>query len=564
MKDKCEKDAEPESGTGRDAADRSLEETPRVRRWLVPFAAGAASQARRAREEDEDGEWPSLVFDAADERPARGRAGAFSLAVLPFETQGAAGEKASAMDMADLLTTRLGGTGVSVIRPASATAAPGVPRDPVVAGLSLDVKFVLGGRARQTPSGLRVETQLFSVGERKRLWQTADDLDPHDLIEAENVLSEKVARLLRPHVPGGVLRTPPRRRPTESTEAHRKFKAGRQQFNRFSEQGLKSALPLFEKAIERDPDFADAHACAAETLLCQVLLGVVGPEDGPARLLERSREYVTTALRLDPSLANAHTVQAFITLMTEYSWAEAARGFTHALELDANCAFAHIGLSIVFSARKMFDDALDEIDYALAIDPKSLICHIAKGLVHYQKRDMLAAWRQFTNTLELHGTLREILRATPEPIPPPDAIYHGLALANAGLSSLEKARIAARTASKTSHGHRIKLAGLAYVYLLLDRPVEAEEALRVVGNDELENCIPFHAALLHAARCERDPARRELHAGQAFRFLQLAVEKHDYWALWLATDPRLDALRSDHDRFDSLLRRVKLPPTGIL
>lgn len=563
MKDKCEKDAEVESGTGSDAKDRWLEATPRVRRWLVPFAADAASQVHRARQVGEDGEWPSLLLDAADEQSDSGRASAFSLAVLPFETRGPTGEKASAMDMADSLTTRLGGTGMRVIRPASATVRFSVPHDLAQAGLSLDVKFVLDGRVRHTPSGLCVETQLFSVGERKCLWQTNDTLDPHDLIEAENFLSEKVSRLLLPHVPGG-LRTPPGRRPTASAEAYRKFKEGRQNFNRFSKQGLKLALRLFQEAIELDHDFADAHACAAETLLCQVILGIVRPEDDPARLLVRSREHVTTALLLDPSLANAHTVKAFLDLMTQYLWADAARGFMRALELDANCAFAHLGLAMVFSARKMFDDALDEIDYALAIDPKSLIGHIVKGLVLYQKRDMLAARKQFTSTLELHWTLREILRTTPEPISPPDAIYYGLALANTGLGSLEKARIAARTASKTSHGHTLKRAGLAYVYLLLGRPVEAAEALRDVGVDELENCIPFHAALLHAAQCERDPAQRELHAEQAFRLLHLAVEKHDYWALWLATDPRLDVLRSDQAKFDSLLRCVKLPPTGIL
>jgi tetratricopeptide (TPR) repeat protein len=211
----------------------------------------------------------------------------------------------------------------------------------------------------------------------------------------------------------------------------------------------------------------------------------------------------------------------------------------------------------------MFAEAQAEIDKAIGVDPQSLIYAVVKGLIYYQGQDWHAAQAQFGRAGRMHKMQRERLRRAGERVPP-DTIFYGQALAYVGLGRLEEARLAARNASRSSHGHRVKLALLAYVYILLNRRDEAQEILRDITREEQENRLPFHVALIHAGLCQKDPEHAEEHAARAFRFLHLAVERRDYWSLWLAVDPRLEVLRRDRARFDSLLRNARLPPLGIL
>jgi serine/threonine-protein kinase len=544
--------------------------------WVMPLVEDVRQQTEEALKSD--GEWPSILFDEHEdmtgaEEPEAPRlslypnvvplAEDFSLAVLPFTTDSTMGESPIFLDMADSLITGLGAAGLRIIRPSSTSLKFNVRDEPSAAGLSMGVKYVIDGNVRQTEAGLRVQTRFMSVLDRKPLWETTHMGRSHDLIGVEISLTEEVALTLQPFM-AEERRARLKKRPTENTDAYLTFKQGRHRFNQFSDEGLRAAVELFEAAIEHDPAFADAYACAGETLLWLVLLGLTGPNETPIEMLLRSRDYVNQAMRLNPMLANAHNTQAFLDLCLDYEWEKATLGFLRALELDSNCAFAHLGLALIFTSRKMFTEAQAEIEYSLVIDPKSLICKVFKGLITFQSRDWDGSLDEFSDAFKLYEMLAEHLRGTSDAIPP-DAIHYGRALAYVGLGNLEAARKDAAKAAKYSHGHRLKLALLAYVYILMGRGRDnAFKLIKDITQVERENYIPFHIALIYAALCQKDPENREQHAAEAFRYLRLSIRKRDYWMLWVAVDPRLDVLRSDSARFDSLFCDVRLPPLGII
>jgi TolB-like protein/thioredoxin-like negative regulator of GroEL len=557
MKEKCERgrDSLPE---GKGTTERLIEEAVRSLGWGTPRNVGELGRDESARETD--AEWPSLLQEIPEEQPAWTRD--FSLAVLPFRVEGHSGEGTVALDIADSLTTRLGEVGLPNVRPASTSLKFNVPQDASKAGSLMNVKYVIDGSVRQTELGLCVRARCLSVFNSEPLWEESYRGDSRDVLGVENSLAEKVALNFRPNL-NDELRARLRRRGTASAAAHLKFKQGRHDFNQFSRAGLNSAVTLLEEAIVLDPEFADAYACAGEALLWLFLLGLVEEEADPAELLGRCRRYADEAVRLVPTLANAHATKAFLDLLAAYDWTAAAQGFIRALELDPNCAFAHIGLALIMTSRKMFDEALAEIDRALVIDPTSLICNVVKGLIHFQARAWRASEKQFDHTLVLYRRFWEYSRGTHEAVPP-DTIFFGQALAFIGQGRLEDARKAAKKAARYSHGHRVKCVLLAYVYILLGRRREAQKILDQIPEAYKESRIPFHIALTYAALCEKEPVNKEQHAAQAYRYLSLAVENRDYWALWLAADPRLDILRSDRARFGPLLHDARLPPHGIL
>lgn len=578
MKDNCENSEKSPAPDDGEEKESMLREVIYGLGLITPVDGKAMRGVEEALEDTEDA-WPTILYEETEPRPvvynravkrlpatsfalsAKSFSG-FSLAVLRFTTESAVGESPIQLDVADSLTTLLGAMGLHGVRPASSSLRFDTSPDPSKTGLALDVQYVINGRVNQTASGLSVETRFVNVRDGQCVWKIYDAVKSHDIIALENSLSVKVAENLKPYV-SDELKSPSGKRPTESAQAYAKFKEARHHFNQFSEKGLSTALAQFEETIALDPTFAEAHAGAGETLLWRVLLGLVSPAEVPAEMLLRSSHYIDEALTLAPELANAHTAKGFLALLMNYAWSDATLGFMRALELDPNCASAHLGLAVIFTARKMFTEAQAEIDEALTIDPQSLILTVFKGLIHYQEQEWHAAQKQFNRAGQLHKMLPERLRRTSERIPP-DTIFYGQALAYIGLGRLEDARLAARNASRTSHGHRVKLALLAYVYILLNRRDEAQKILQCITLEEQENCLPFHIALIHAGLCQKDPAHAEEHAAQAFRFLHIAVERRDYWALWLAVDPRLEVLRQDRARFDALLRNARLPPLGIL
>jgi DNA-binding winged helix-turn-helix (wHTH) protein len=97
-----------------------------------------------------------------------------------------------------------------------------------------------------------------------------------------------------------------------------------------SPTSLAEALEAIEESIALSSQFAAAHAFRAEVLFLQVERGLLAPEDGFAR----GREAGQRALDLDPDLADAHAAKAIAAFGLDWDFEEAARSFDRALKYD--------------------------------------------------------------------------------------------------------------------------------------------------------------------------------------------------------------------------------------
>ena len=90
-------------------------------------------------------------------------------------------------------------------------------------------------------------------------------------------------------------------------------------WNTRSADGFTKALAYFQEAIDRDPDYASAHAGLADTY---ALLGSMPYAVLPASQAgPKAREAATRALALDETLAEAHVSLAFVTYAFDWDWA---------------------------------------------------------------------------------------------------------------------------------------------------------------------------------------------------------------------------------------------------
>ena len=234
------------------------------------------------------------------------------------------------------------------------------------------------------------------------------------------------------------------------------------------------------------------------------------------------------ALKIDPSLPEAHTALAFTRLVHDWDWGGAEEEFKLALELNTNQALSHCWYAFYLAAVGRLDEAIFEVKASLALDPLSLVANTHVGWILYLTRRYDEALRQLNSVLEMD---------------PDFAMAHGYL----GVLYFQKMRY--REAQR-EFGKAFKAFGNPTVYAALRECYEAArkgEPARIVQDDLLS---PYLRAIVQLS-----VGRKE----QAMDSLEQAYATRAGWLIFLGLEPTLDGLRSD-PRFEVLLRRLGLTP----
>lgn len=128
---------------------------------------------------------------------------------------------------------------------------------------------------------------------------------------------------------------------------------------------MREALSLLRAAIAADPDHPLAYAAKAQLLSVLFSYGEF-PEAGMAE----ARTAVEDALARRPHLAEARRAKGNISILLDRDWEGAEREFRAAIAADPAYPEAHHDFArFVLTPRGRFDEALAELDQALALSP---------------------------------------------------------------------------------------------------------------------------------------------------------------------------------------------------
>src|SRR5258705_27491 len=181
-----------------------------------------------------------------------------------------------------------------------------------------------------------------------------------------------------------------KKRFTENTGAYQLYLQGRFFWNKRSQEGLKTAIRYFEKAIEKDPQYALAWAGIADSY---TLLGEYG--NIPRKeLYPKAEAAVNKALEIDNRLAEVHTSLASLLMLSKWDWVNSENGFKLALGLNPNYATAHHWYSQWFLSMGRLEESLRMISRAAELDPVSQAILKDQGLALYYNR-------QYDNAIEI-------------------------------------------------------------------------------------------------------------------------------------------------------------------
>jgi len=252
-----------------------------------------------------------------------------SIAVLPFADLSAERDQEYFSDgvAEEILNALTKVGGLHVPARTSCFAFRGASLDARDIGKRLAVETLLEGSIRKAGKRVRINVQLIDAGNGYQLWSERFDREIEDIFAIQDEIARSVIDAL-----GLSLTQPEQRRflktSTKNVEAYEFYLRARKLFQQWTRQSIELARQMFERAIELDLDFAAAWAGLATAHVHLFSWGGRDPD------LQKARNASTRALELDPELADAH-VAAGQSFSMEQRYVEAAAEFERAIELDS-------------------------------------------------------------------------------------------------------------------------------------------------------------------------------------------------------------------------------------
>lgn len=458
-----------------------------------------------------------------------------SLAVLPLKVIGSAfdgetDEQYLSIGLADALITRLSQVGRLVVRPTSSTLRFSNQNDAFEVGRELEVEFVVDGNIRFVGNRIRVTAQLLNVKDNSTCWAEKFDEQFTDVLELEDSISERVVKVLLPHLTGEEQQRL-EKRGTNNVEAYQAYLRGRYFANQFSGESLLKSVEAYHQAIKLDPNYALPHVGIADFYIWSAVFGQIPCHEA----YPKAKAAVENALRFDDSLGEAYAILAFITLLYEWNWSEAEKLVKRALELNPNYPFAHECYSNFFSTQGLFDEAIREIKLAEELDPLSPRAKLMTSWTLYQARRFAESVAKAKEATEMQTFAQGFL-------------HLGNAQANNG--ETKEAVESLRQSINLWMDNPMPRYMLCYALVADNQKEEAWkvlEEMKVLG--ERVYLKPFYLGMAYAALAEND---------LAFEWFEKSLASGDEWFIWFGVDPKLDGLRQD-SRYLRLLQKTNNP-----
>ena len=471
---------------------------------------------------------------AAAARPARARKKAIdSVAVLPFT---GTGEGTPDQYLGDGVTESII-HGLSELPKLHVMAASTVfryrDREPQEAGRALGVRAVLTGRLTHAGDAVRVQAELVDTETGFRLWGGVYDRRMADLLSVQDEIAREICNHLRFKLSGAERRRVAKA-PTRNPEAYQAYLKGRFFWNKWTTEGMKTALDFYQKAIEIDPTYALAWAGIADAW--SAIGGIKAVP--PAEAFPKAKAAALRALELDPALSDAHASLAYVRRLFDWDWPGAEAAFREAVRLNPSYAEGHRWYGQFLSGIARHDEAVREATRALELDPLSIIIHTAVG-------DVLFYARRYREAI---GYYRKALAMDPEFQAGHSDLARALEFGGPVEEAIREYEAAVRLAGRTETEADPSI-GLANAYAVAGRREDALRVLEELKRWRSERYVsPWGLASIYA-RLGED--------AQALDWLERAYAEHDSTLVWLKVHPRFDAIRG-HPRFAALLSRMNL------
>ncbi|MGB7294002.1 MAG: protein kinase [Candidatus Aminicenantales bacterium] len=338
-------------------------------------------------------------------------------------------------------------------------------------GRRLDVASILEGSVQKAGNRLRVTAQLICVSDGYHLWSGRFDRKAEDIFSVQDEISLAVVEKLKVELLKGEKEKVTKRH-TKSKEAHQLFLKGRYHWNRRSPKDMIQAVDCFQRAINKDSEFALPYVGIADVFNMLAEFGFVPPQEGYLK----SRALLRKAQEIDDSLSELYSSLALITYCYDWDLPAAERLAYRSIELNPNSFWGHATRAEILGTWGRLEEALEEATKMIELDPLSPMAHALYAII----LSIIGRWEESRDKM--------ITSLAMEPDNPMLNLWSGItylqrpALPGKALDYFQKA-VAFGAAS--AHGH------LGLAHAMSGRKNEALQYLEKLERIKKESFIPF-------------------------------------------------------------------------
>jgi len=461
-----------------------------------------------------------------------------SIAVLPFANLSADKENeyfsdGLAEDIIDALTQV---PGLRVMARTSAFSFRGKDVDVREIGARLNVEHILEGSVRRAGNRLRVTAQLVKASDGYHLWSQRFDREMTDVFAIQDEISQAIVEKLRLRLAGDRSLV---KRYTENVAAYDLCLRARYHLRKMTHEEREAGRRYCEQAIALDPHYAPAYVVLAESCLWSAFWGSANPREA----FSRAKSAALEALRLDDTIADAHSALGTVLGSGEFDWQGAEREFNRALELGPSSTSVRYDYAWCYAMWFLFplgrvEQALAEMRRALELDPLDPFYNSLLGYLLHSTAQFEPAVAQLKHAIDLDPTFF--------------FAYWFLSSVYALNGWLDEAIAAGEKASELSGRHALPLAVLGTCYGQAGRTAEARQVLEELTARRRATYVPSCAlAWAHSGVGELD---------ESLEWIARSIEEREPTVVTALKSAPVYGLLRTHPAYPALLRKMNLEP----
>ncbi|NIM15543.1 MAG: protein kinase [Candidatus Aminicenantes bacterium] len=233
-------------------------------------------------------------------------------------------------------------------------------------GKKLDVETLLEGSVRKAGNRLRITAQLIKVDDGSHIWSERYDREMEDVFDIQDEISlaivEELKITLLGHEKARILKSS-----TKNIEAYNLYLKGRFYAEMLTPEGFKRAIECFEKALEKDRNYAQAYVGLGLTLRAITFFGNISPRE----CLPKLRKYAEKALEINKNSGEAYHLLALYHMNYQWNCIDAEEKIKKALKLSPNSYGVHLTHSFILTQTGRHDEAVAAAKRARELDPIS-------------------------------------------------------------------------------------------------------------------------------------------------------------------------------------------------
>jgi adenylate cyclase len=320
------------------------------------------------------------------EEPASAMPDSPSIAVLAFDNLSSDPEQEYFADgmVEEIITAMSRVRWLFVIARQSSFAYKGRAVDIRRIGQELGVRYVVEGSVRKGGEKVRITVQLIEAATGAHIWARRYERELRDIFALQDEITESAVSAIEPNV-RAVETKRAMAKPTENLEAYDVYLRALPELHALTVEGAKRGESLLRKAIELDPNYAEALGALADFVTAATLNGW---HKDLMRGGKEACELAHRAIASDPQngvcLAAAASAYALLAQRFDQGLQFAER----AILLHPNSVFVRNRCGVVFAHSGESDKAIAQFEAAQRMNPRdpSSFTTIGMAVAHFFAR----------------------------------------------------------------------------------------------------------------------------------------------------------------------------------